>query len=169
MDDVNQRVEATFSPSYVERLAAEWILLVRSPITLLCLAAFPAAGVWLATLLLGHRGAAPDGAWLAVLLAFGFSPSVFFLNTYRAHRANLAQGAVTYRFDCEGVHVSTRLARSSLHWPAILRVRSSRSLILFHVTKRCAHFVPMRALSDTGAIDVVQQLAKAGGVPKVDN
>ncbi|HYG05393.1 MAG TPA: YcxB family protein [Stenotrophomonas sp.] len=168
MEEPGSRINSTFYPSYGERLGAEWFLLVHAPINLLAALAFPAAGVWLAWLLLSHPESTSGGAWFLVLLAFGFSPAMFFWNSYRAHRVALAQGAFNYAFDSEGVHVSTPLAQSFHRWPAVLRIRASRNLLLVYFSKRCAHFVPIRALPGNGAVDVVRQLAKAGGVPRVD-
>lgn len=165
--DVIQPVEANFTPSYAERIHAELFLLWRSPVALVFTAAFPAAGLWLAILLLRHPATTSASAWLAVLLAFGFSPAIFLWNSYRAHRATQAQGPVSYVFDSEGVHISARLARSFYRWPAILRVRTSPAMLFVYFSRRCAHFVPLRALQEPRAIEIVRQLARAGGVPSV--
>jgi len=128
---------------------------------------FPAAGIGLSAMLLSHPETATTGGWLAVLLAFAFSPALFSFNTYRAHRACVANGPFTYVFDSEGVHISARFAKSSQQWPAIVRVRVSNRMLFVHFSRRCAYFVPERAMPDPREFRAVEQLARAGGVPKV--
>lgn len=168
MDDEGQRVVATFLPSYAERVKAEAFLLFRNPLNLLPLLLFPAAGIGLITLLLRHPESTPGLGWYAALMALGFSPGMFFWNSYRSHRMNIAQGPVTYEIDSEGIHTSVQLIRSCHRWPAIHRVRASRGLVFFNFNKRCAHFVPKRAFSGSGSLAIVKRLAEAGGVPRVE-
>lgn len=168
MDDQHRRIVATFLPSYAERLQAEAFLLVRSPSNLLPLFVFPAGGIWVILLWLRHPGSMPGWGWFGVLGALGFVPAMFFWNSYRSHRATVAQGEMTYEIDDEGIHISVRLARSCHRWPAILRIRASRELLFFNFSKRCAFFVPKRALPGNDALDVVKRLAEVGGVPKVE-
>lgn len=166
MDDIPQ-IEARFCPTYQERLLAEWQLLIGSPKTLLAGIAFPAAGLWLFVLLFQH----PDlySAWslLVGLACFAFTPFFFFLNSYRAQRISVKNGPFTYAFDAEGVHVSTPLARSSHLWPAITRVRATRGMLFIYFSKRCAHFIPLRALPASDAVVAIQNLASAGGASRV--
>ncbi|MBC3874058.1 YcxB family protein [Undibacterium flavidum] len=165
--NTTQRIEASFSPSFRERISAEWSLLLRNPIGLIAMLVFPGAGVLLVSLLLLHPDKVANGTWLTALIAFIFSPAMFFFNSYRAHRVMQAQGLFTYAFDQEGIHISTPLAQSLQRWPAIIRVRTSGNLLFVYFSKRCAYFVPMRAFVDSDAVDAIEKLARAGGVPRV--
>ena len=114
----------------------------------------------------------PDGQieiwdYLIAIGCFGFVPLVFLWSVYRIHRANRGKGPYQYRFNSDGVHVTTSMSELTHRWPAISRVRQRRGILFLYFTKRSAHCVPVRALPTPGAAAAIQELAAAAGVPRV--
>jgi hypothetical protein len=165
--ETSQELEARYRLTYGERLRAAWDLTLGSPAALLSLCIFPVLGfalIWTMSLPTSR-----NNAWdyLLVAACFAFMPFMFFWNTFRAHRADRSKGPYHYRFNSEGIHVTTPTSELTHHWPAILRVRESRGILYLYFTKRCAHIVPLRVLSSPSASQAVQQLAIAAGVSRV--
>jgi hypothetical protein len=161
------KLEASFQPTYRERVQAEWTLMLENKPVLLLNALFPASGLFLLWLAFRHPEAVPGWSLLAAFLGLGFVPAIFLYNTLRGHKFTVECGPYTYSFDPEGVHVTTPLAQAVHRWPGILRVRCIRGNLLLYYSKRCAYFVPLRALPGPPATQRIQQLASAGGVPRV--
>jgi hypothetical protein len=126
---------------------------------------FPALGILLIWTMSWPTTSNTFWDYLLVSSCFGFVPSMFLWNAYRTHRASRAKGP--YRFNAAGVHVSTRTTQLTHLWPGILRVRERRGILFLYFTKRCAHCVPLRALTTPGASAAIHQFAVAGGVPRV--
>lgn len=164
----SNRVEASsFQPDYSERLRAEWSMLIGLPSLMLLNAMFPLAGIFLLWLGLMYPVSTPGWSYIAAFFSLAFVPLMFLYNSYRGHRFTRARGPYTYGFDHEGVHVTTPLAQATHRWPAILRVRQHHGNVLLYYSRRCAYFVPVRALPACGSVMEIEELARAGGVPRV--
>lgn len=165
--DATTRVETTFQPSFSERVHAEAFLMRHSFMAVLAALPFPAIGLWWIAATLLHPHSASTSTWLAALLALAFSPSLFLFNCYRAHRSCKAVGPFTYALDPAGIHIATTHSHSSTSWAALQRLRTSSSMLFVYVNKRCAHFIPVRALSSPHDIDAIRGLAHAAGVKHI--
>jgi len=163
----SSKVEASFQPAYTERLLAEWSILTSQPVLLLFNAMFPIAGIFLLWLAVRYPASTPSWSYVAGIASLAFAPFMFFYNSYRGHKLTLERGPFTYGFDLEGVHVTTPLAQATHRWPAILCVREHHGNLLLYYSKRCAYFVPVRALSGDESVRRIQELARAGGVLRV--
>lgn len=161
------QLEATYRLTYSERLRAIWDLSWGSPLAMLWLLFFPACGFALLWFMSRSTSQNTASDYIFAVFCFAFVPSMFLWNAFRAQRADQVKGPYTYRFDSEGLHVSTRTSELTQRWPAILRVRIKGGMLYLYFAKSCAHCVPLRVLPATDSVAVVQQLATAGGVPRV--
>ena len=165
--ETSPRLEATFSLTYGERLRAGWALTLKSPSSLLWLSVFPLFGIILLVLMLMPRSQNSAMDLVALAGCFGFVPFMFLFNTYNAHRAERSRGPYTYRFDEDGLQVTSATSELKQTWAAIPRVRESSGILLLYFNKRCAHCIPLRALDSSEAAGAIMQLASAAGVPRV--
>lgn len=161
------KVEASFRPTYLERVRAEWSVLATMKAVMLFNALFPLAGLFLLWLAWVRPASTPAWSYLAALAALAFVPCMFFYNTLRGHKLALEHGPYTYGFDFDGIHITTLLAQATHLWPAILRVQQQQGNLLFYYSRRSAYFVPVRALPSPESIRKIQAFARAGGVPRV--
>lgn len=162
-----QEVDAQYTLSFPERLRANWDLTLASPVSMLSVCVLPLIGIALIWVM--SRPTSRNTLWeyFFAVACFTYYPVVFLLNTYRAHRLQSERGLFHYRFDADGVHVTTAKSRLSHLWPAISRVRARRGILFLYFTKRCAHCVPLRALPSSQSLATIQQLASVGGVLRV--
>ena len=161
------KVEASFQPTYAERLRAEWSILTNLPVLMLFNAMFPLAGIFLLWLPVRYPASTPSWSYVAGFASLAFVPFMFLYNSYRGHKFTLERGPYTYAFDLDGVHVKTPLAQATHRWPAILCVRERHGNLLLYYSKRCAYFVPVRALPGSDSVREIQEFARAGGVSRV--
>lgn len=170
MDVAGQGIEATFFSNYGDRVRVEWQLMLRTPTALMSALVVPVAGLttyWLLSNPLNLIGAWSWDVWAIVVAMLAFPPLMFLFNCYRSHRRTLAQGGITYRFDEVGFHIRTAGAWSTHTWPVIVKVRSSKGFLFIYLNKRCAFFLPMKALPGPGCATAIGQFASAGGTPRV--
>src|SRR5690606_11764393 len=109
----SQKVEASFQPTYTERLRAEWSILISLPVLMLFNAMFPLAGIFLLWLAIRYPASTPSWSYVAGFASLAFVPLMFVYNSYRGHKFTLERGPYTYGFDLEGVHVTTPLAQAT--------------------------------------------------------
>ena len=100
-----------------------------------------------------------------ILLCFFFFPTVFFLNSFFAHR-KFDQEEATITINAEGIG-STRGSVSIRHgWDQIREVKISAGLLLFYFDRSCAYFIPFR-LVPPDAIQKIGNLARQASVKRV--
>jgi len=165
--ETKPRIETTYRLTYAERLRAAWELTLSVPASMLPLCFFPVMGavlLWIASLPTSHN---TGWDYVVVVGCFAFVPCMVLWNTYRAQRADRTKGPYHYCFDAEGVHVTTPISALTHRWPAILRARKTKGMLYLYFTKRCAHCIPLRVLPTSSAAQEIEQLAAAGGVPRV--
>jgi hypothetical protein len=165
--DTFYEIEASYQVTYSERLRATWNLTLRSPLALLTLSILPAMGVLLLWTMSWPTSNNNALDYVFVIACFAYMPLMLILSAYRSYRADQRKGPYHYRFNGEGVHVSTATSELTQRWPAILRVREANGILFLYFTKRCAHIVPLRVLTSPAESRAIQQLAAAGGVTDV--
>ncbi|WP_181373083.1 YcxB family protein [Massilia glaciei] len=164
--EASQELEANYSLTYPERLRAAWDLTMGSPSAILWLCFFPGLGILLLWLMTWSGSRATGLDYFLAFVCFAFVPALIMWITHRAHVADREKGPYSYRFNDEGIHVTTATSELTHRWPAIVRVRQKRDMLYLYFTARNAHCVPLRVFP-AGAAAAIEGLASAGGVPRV--
>ena len=136
-------------------------LLAYSPLHLLISAIFPFAGLLLLSLwlVLGHRVAAVD--WLALILAFAFTPVSSALSLYLARRRSpLLQGPFLYTFDDVGMHLMGQGFMLNVGWASFVRVEESGAFMFFFTAPARAQVIPMADIVAVGVLAPLRQLVR---------
>ncbi|MES3022383.1 MAG: YcxB family protein [Pseudomonadota bacterium] len=167
--ETSQELQASYSLTYGERLRAAWDLTMGSPVAILWLCFFPGLGIVLLWLMNWPNNRATGLDYFLAFVCFAFVPLLFLWITHRAHVADSDKGLYSYRFNGDGVHVTTADSELTHRWPAIVRVRQKGRMLYLYFTERNAHCVPLRVFPAAGAAAAIQGLASAGGVARVGN
>ena len=119
----------------------------------------PLVGLFLLlTPLLGYR-LGPEEIIVAIL-AFSFTPLTTVLGIWSRRRRNkLAQGALTYTFDAEGMHTSGSAFEQTIRWSGIHRIRLSKRFLFVFISPSRAHCIPLRSLSAPDDLDRIREIA----------
>jgi len=162
-------IEAKLDITLGERLRASWMMVRAMPTALALLSIFPALGIVILVLNLSSGSHTTFWAWCMTLAAFAYSPCVFFIGAWQRQRAMAKWAPHVYRFDADGLEVKSSKSEFRQPWSAIPRARQHGGILYFYMTKNLAHIVPVRTLGGPSHAEAVMQLAKAGGVGRVDH
>ena len=166
-DPAPSTVEVTPVLTYGERLRVTWLLTLRSPIALFWVLLPSACGLLLllSTVWRGHSFEVADTTIIAV--SFAIIPVLQLLKVRRQQRVARANGPHRYRFDHEGLRITTPNTEVRLRWAAIPRVREHADVLFVYIDRHVAHCLPMRTLT-RGEADAIVRLAREAGVARID-
>lgn len=166
-DAAPSAVETTPALTFGERLRVTWLLTFGSPAALFWVLLPPACGLFLLLSTL-RSGRGFDLAGTAIIvLSFAIIPVLQLLKVRRQQRVARANGPHRYRFDREGLCITTPNTEVKLRWAAIPRVRERAGFLLVYFHPHAAHCLPLRTLT-RGEADAIVRLARDAGVARID-
>jgi hypothetical protein len=152
-------VNFEFQPSFGEVYWATFAVIRRSPLQLVLSAVFPAAGIFLAALVLWSRRPATIDVLITILLCFAFTPGIIALKLWLARRRNrTVAGVHRFALDSQGIHVSGPAFDVALKWSAINKVAETKRFFLFFFSAQAAQFLPKRVISSADELQAIRDL-----------
>ncbi len=103
-------------------------------------------------------------AWRLMIMGFLFP--VFFIAapTLISYYSSLESlKPITYEFSDLGIQASTENIEFTHKWSAIIRIDRAFGFLMFFFNKSCAHFIPLRALTNETEINAIVQIAIKNG------
>jgi len=163
--DQPQDLRLSFSPSPWERVRLAAVMQFQRTLFVVFVLAWPMIGVALAVLALSS--ALPAGAtmWRLVAFCFALMPLVLAISAIGALIVGgRMREPLNYAFDGAGIHVWTSAFQHSQDWSQVVRMKRTGGFLLFFVSPRQAHAIPLRALPSAQAEAALIALARAHGV-----
>ncbi|MBI2836882.1 MAG: YcxB family protein [Acidobacteria bacterium] len=141
-----------FRPSFADQYQASFAVMLRSPLQLLLMPAFPLAGLVATVLAYRRAGSVSPIHILVLFLCFAFTPNVLAFNVWLSRRKNRTiEGLHRYAVDEAGLAIAAPAFDVHLKWSALHRVVETPRYFLFFLSTQTAYFIPKAVVGDRAA------------------
>lgn len=166
-DDAPSAVEITPVLTFGERLRVTWLLTLGSPAATLGVLLPSACGLFLLLFILWHRHIPRVVDVTTIVALFATIPVLELFKVRREQREARVNGPHRYRFDRDGLHITTPKAEVKLRWAAIPRVRERAGFLMVYFHRSAAHCLPLHMLTREEA-DAIVRFARDAGVARIE-